>query len=719
MRARYPDLEGHLERQGVRIHYEVMGDGDIAVLLLPTWSIAHSQVWRFTAPYLSRHFKVITFDGRGNGRSDRPRGADAYAEKEFAADAIAVMDELRIDRAVTVGLSMGTRWNLILAAEHPQRVLASVHVAPALPLLPSCGGSAHLAEEIRLFEQEAARFDRNYIIDHYQDFVRQYAEGIMSEPHSTRGLEQVVEWGLGTDAETIANTLLGCELDPPRVRALCKRSRAPSLVIHGDDDKIQSCKHGEALAEALNAPLIIAEGCGHSVCVRHPVWFNRTLKQFIDRAVPSRPRTSTWRKPMHRKQRALYLSSPIGLGHARRDVTIAAELRKLKPDLEIDWLTQSPVDRILVPRGERLHPASRLLASEVGHIESQSDDHGQPIFPIFRNMDEILVANFMVFQEVMEAEKYDLVIADEGWEVDHFLHENPELKSAPFVWATDVIGFLPTAEGDEPFDPTAVHQRGRAYEELVAADYNAEMIERIDRFRRVRDLAIYIGNQDDIPDGSFGPGLPSIQDWTNEHFTYGGYVLGFDPGEVADREAVRAELGFQPHEKVCIVAVGGMSTGQQLLRRVIAAFPLARRRVPELRMIVVAGPRIDPASLSPERVDGLEIRGFVDDLYKHMAVCDLAIVHGGLTQAMDLTANNVPFIAVPFLRQFEQNVWVRHRLRNYGAGRYLDYRDLHKPGGFELLANAMVEELGKGARHYRPVERGAETRIASMIAELL
>ena len=103
----------------------------------------------------------------------------------------------------------------------------------------------------------------------------------------------------------------------------------------------------------------------------------------------------------------------------------------------------------------------------------------------------------------------------------------------------------------------------------------------------------------------------------------------------------------------------------------IDAFPEAKERVPDLRMIVVAGPRIDPASLPA--ADGLEIRAYVHDLYRHLAVCDLAIVQGGLTTAMELTANRRPFLYFPLRHHFEQNFHVRHRLERYGAGRCMDF----------------------------------------------
>src|SRR5579875_3461480 len=97
-RARYPDAEGYAERDGVRVFYEVYGDGDPTAFLLPTWSIVSSRLWKFQIAYLARHCRVITFDGRGNGRSDRPDGAEAYSIDEFAADALTVMDATNTER---------------------------------------------------------------------------------------------------------------------------------------------------------------------------------------------------------------------------------------------------------------------------------------------------------------------------------------------------------------------------------------------------------------------------------------------------------------------------------------------------------------------------------------------------------------------------------------------------------------------------------------------
>ena len=114
-------------------------------------------------------------------------------------------------------------------------------------------------------------------------------------------------------------------------------------------------------------------------------------------------------------------------------------------------------------------------------------------------------------------------------------------------------------------------------------------------------MSIFVGDPDDVVPGTFGAGLPRIRDWTEANFEFSGYITGFDPLDVADRERVRAELGYRPDELVCVVTVGGSGVGGHLVRRVVDAAPAARRLVGNLRFEVVVGPRLDPASLPRRR----------------------------------------------------------------------------------------------------------------------
>ena len=247
----------------------------------------------------------------------------------------------------------------------------------------------------------------------------------------------------------------------------------------------------------------------------------------------------------------------------------------------------------------------------------------------------------------------------------------------------------------------------------IAADYNAEMIEQRARYRRLRDRSIFIGDPDDIVPDAFGEHLPGIRDWTEANFEFSGYVTGFDPADFVDRDALRAELGYHPDELVCVVTVGGSGVGGDLIRRVVEAVPAARRLVPALRFVVVVGPRLDPRSFPGG--DGVEYHRFVPDLYRHLAACDLAIVQGGLTTCMELTANRRPFIYVPLQHHFEQNFHVHHRLQRHRAGRRLDYHDASDP---DHLAAVIVTELGRTI-DYLPVDPHGAARAAASIAELL
>jgi pimeloyl-ACP methyl ester carboxylesterase/predicted glycosyltransferase len=708
MRARTPDQAGSVERDGVKIAYEVFGSGETTILLLPTWSIIHSHLWKMQVPYLARHYRVVTFDGRGNGTSDRPTDPAAYAKEEVVADALAVLDATETPRAALVTLSMSAQWGLLLAANHPERVAGVVFIAPALPIATAHGyRMIHSFDDVLDTDEGWAKYNRHYWLRDYQGFLEFFFSQVFTEPHSTKQIEDSVGWGL----ETTPETLLAIEDAPSKkgvydssadtdwATACAARVRCPTLVIHGDQDAISPHRRGVALAEATGATLVTLEGGGHIPNARDPVKVNLLLNDFMRRIQPESPKSLTWTRGHRRKKRALYISSPIGLGHAQRDVAIAAELRKLHPDLQIDWLAQHPVTRVLEANGERIHPASAFLANESSHVESESAEHDLHVFQALRRMDEILIANYMLFHDVVNEEQYDLWIGDEAWELDYYLHENPEEKRAAYVWMTDFVGYLPMPDGGER-------------ESFLTADYNAEMIEQVERYRRIRDRAVFVGNPDDIVPDTFGGDLPPIRDWTEAHYDFAGYVTGFDPASFADREAIRAELGYRPDERVCIVAVGGSGVGYHLLRRVMEAFPEAKRRVPDLRMIVVAGPRIDPASLPV--VEGLEVRSFVYQLYRHLAVCDLAVVQGGLTTAMELTANQRPFLYFPLRHHFEQHFHVRHRLNRYGAGRCMDYETATP----ETIAEAIAQEIDRPVT-YRAVETDGAARGAALIAELI
>jgi predicted glycosyltransferase len=346
-----------------------------------------------------------------------------------------------------------------------------------------------------------------------------------------------------------------------------------------------------------------------------------------------------------------------------------------------------------------VHPLSPRLASETQHIELESGEHDLHCFQALRRMDEVLIKNFMIFQDAVEQGGYDLVIADEAWDIDHYWHEHPELKKAKLAWFTDFVGYVPMPSGGD-------------HEAFLTSDYNAEMIEHVEKHPAVRDRAIFVGRPDDVIPLSFGKDLPAMRDWVPKHFDFAGYVLGEHPQTFGSRAELRASLGYRDDERICIVTVGGSGVGAHLIRRILQSYPMVKARLPELRMIVVAGPRIDSGSLNAPA--GVEVRAFVPNLDRHLAACDLALVQGGLTTCMELAAAGTPFLYFPLQNHFEQNFHVAHRLDRYGAGRRMAFATSTP----DMIAGAMVDAL-RTPKRPMPVEADGAARAARMLAELL
>jgi cytochrome c5 len=361
-----------------------------------------------------------------------------------------------------------------------------------------------------------------------------------------------------------------------------------------------------------------------------------------------------------------------------------------------------PAATYLAREGERVHPITARLANESRHFEHVAGEHDLNAFFALRTMDEVMVNNFMTFADLMREEHYDLVIGDESWDVDYYYHENPELKRQPFVFLTDFVGCLPMG-GDAANDEREAH---------LCADRNADDIEHVARFPYVRDAAIFVGNPEDVTEDPFGPGLPSIREWTDRNFSYSGYALPFDPKAFSDAEKTRRKLGYKPEEKIAIAAVGGTGVGRHLLERIAQAFPRMKREVPELRLVLVAGPRLSPDTFP--RMDGLEVKPYVHNLFEHLACCDLALVQGGLSTCMELVALRRPFLSFPLRRHFEQCVHVRRRLGNYGADFSMPYREITT----QSLAERALAAMHRPVR-YKAVETDGAARAARRIAQVL
>jgi pimeloyl-ACP methyl ester carboxylesterase len=282
-RARYPDVAAFADGDdGVRVAYEVYGDGPDTVVLLPPWAITHSRVWKGQIAYLARHFRVIAIDPRGNGRSDHPPATfEAYSRDAHLADVIAILDTTATDRAAMVSLGPRAPLGLALAIEHPDRVSAEVFITPDLWLTETYIEPFSAGERDRYEGWE--KFNPEYWQADYSGFIEWWATVVYPHPHSTRQIEQFVERGLQSGPDELLASTLGLGMyERDEALELAGRIRCPTLVIQNGGDTISPIETSGPLAEACGGKLVVLEGLGPEVVGRWPVAMNIVLREFLE-----------------------------------------------------------------------------------------------------------------------------------------------------------------------------------------------------------------------------------------------------------------------------------------------------------------------------------------------------------------------------------------------------------------------------------------------------
>ena len=298
MRVLAPDTEGYADSEGVRLHYEVTGDGDLTILLLPTWTVIHKRFWKAQVPYLSRHFRVVSYDGPGNGRSDRPLDPAAYHHDVQTRHARAVLDATGTERALVVGLSQAGAWALQLAAEHGDRVLGMVLIGPALDIAD--GHAARVAEgdpadlpssRVPFVGRDPlehwAKYDPAYWREHHEDFLWFFFGMCFSEPHSTKQIEDCVGWGLDTTPDVLATEAGAARPSRHTVEQWCRAVTSPVLAIHGSHDQVSPPSRAQRIAELTGGECVVLEGSGHIPLARDPVRVNLLIRDFARRCRPT------------------------------------------------------------------------------------------------------------------------------------------------------------------------------------------------------------------------------------------------------------------------------------------------------------------------------------------------------------------------------------------------------------------------------------------------
>lgn len=398
---------------------------------------------------------------------------------------------------------------------------------------------------------------------------------------------------------------------------------------------------------------------------------------------------------MQKHLKILYISGSLGLGHVTRDIAIARELRKKIPGVEIKWLASHPANIVLENAGEEILPEAKDYANENEIAENNSKGFNLNLFNYSMKSKKAWIQNVKVYAKIARSQHFDLIIGDETYELVVAFRKYPELKKSPFVMIYDFVG--PLAMTKNPYEIFGTYM----WNLIWSYDYRKKKVPPY-------DLALFVGELQDVPDKSFGFLLPNRRKFAEKMYKPVGYILPFEKSKLPDKTLLRTKLGYR-NETLIIVSIGGTSIGKEILELSKGAFYIVKNRLPSVHMVLVTGPRINTDL--PAR-NGIEIKPFIPKLYEHFAACDLAIIQGGATSAIELAALNKPFIYFPIENHFEQA----------NVARLLNKRKIGLEMKFskttpELLAQMIMQEIGKKVTNELPVD-GAR-KAAKLINQLI
>lgn len=392
--------------------------------------------------------------------------------------------------------------------------------------------------------------------------------------------------------------------------------------------------------------------------------------------------------------RLLYISGSMGLGHVTRDVAIAGEIRRARPGVEIDWIATSPARQYLEERGERVLAISEQWGDPTGQAEIMAGGaQGLNLVKWAFDLRKGWGKSGRLAFDLLQSGRYEAAIGDETYDLGIVLVGRPSPPSCPCFILFDFLGL--DAMTRSPV------------EHLVAMKFNRIWSSE----PRGRYQPVFLGELEDIPPWSFGLLRPNRRAWADRHALVAGHVLTFDPAEYRDRTALRARLGYGP-EPLALASTGGTAVGAELLRLCVDAFPYARERIPDLRMIIVCGPRAPLMNVGLPQ--GVEVRGYVPNLHEHFAACDLAVVQGGGTSLLELTVLGRPFLYFPLAGHSEQMIHVTWRQERLGAG----IKVIQSETSAARLGTLIANETGREV-HYPPLPVEGAKRLAEAVSEQL
>ena len=398
------------------------------------------------------------------------------------------------------------------------------------------------------------------------------------------------------------------------------------------------------------------------------------------------------------KKRILYVSGSIGLGHVTRDLAIAGQLRSQCPEIELSWLASHPATLLLNEAGEKLLPEADIYANDNIPAENAAKGFGLSLLKYASNTRREWTHNVKIFKQIIHRERFDVVIGDETYEIGIGLAMKLVRLEAPFVMIYDFLGL-------DSVTKNPIEKLGFYVWNLIWAKTDRKLLS------DQKNLVLFAGEPEDVPDKGFGFLLPNRRDHAKAHYKFTGYILPFDPAEYTDKLRIRSKLGYG-QEPLVVCSIGGTSIGKDLLELCGQAYPIIKQKVPDLRMVLICGPRLAVEDLKIPKA--VEVKGYVRALYEHFAASDLAIVQGGGTATLELTALRRPFLYFPLANHCEQQIHVAERLARHQAGVKMVYSQTTP----EILAEKVIANLGKEL-NYPPIPVDGAQKAAQLIIQLL
>jgi pimeloyl-[acyl-carrier protein] methyl ester esterase len=256
-------------RDGVQLFYEAQGAGEPTLLFVHGWMMSH-EVWREQAAF-SKTNRVVTVGLRGFGKSDRPQGD--YTLDVFADDLDFIIQELKLDKPVLIGWSMGASIALVYAAAHPERISKLVLV-DGTPMLVAGRGF------VEAIPPEAAQQLLGAMQGDFAGAARAFVEMMFPEP----GADELKNWILGIAQQTTAAIALNSvgEAAGRDLRPLLSQIKNPTLIVFGEKDTV--CLPGASRymqSQIAGSELHEFPGKGHGPFLTDAQAFNERLRSFI------------------------------------------------------------------------------------------------------------------------------------------------------------------------------------------------------------------------------------------------------------------------------------------------------------------------------------------------------------------------------------------------------------------------------------------------------